>query len=264
MRGACLTSLALLIVSTPQLTVTQQAASSNAQATQLLQQSLAALQENTSISDVTLSGSARRVAGSDDESGSAVFKALASGAGRMDLTLPSGQRSEVHNLTATEPVGAWSGPDRISHAIANHNLLAEPVWFFPAFAIARRLSSTGYVEMYVGHETHNGQAVEHISVSQTPPPRIPSGLFPFQHLTQVEFFLDSTTLLPSSIAFTIHPDNNALLDIPIEVRFSDYRPVGGTQVPFHVQKYLNNSLILDFQATSVTFDSGLTAGSFSL
>jgi len=264
MRATRLTSLVLAILSISQLVVAQQTTSSTSQAPQLLQQSLAALQGNTSLSDVTLSGSARRIAGSDDESGSAVFKALASGAGRMDLTLSSGQRSEVQNLTATPPAGAWSGPDGASHPIANHNLLAEPVWFFPAFAIARRLSITGYVATYVGHETHNGQAVEHVSVSRTPSAQIPSGLLPFQHLTQVEFFLDSTTLLPSAIAFTIHPDKNLLLDIPVEVRFSDYRAVSGAQIPFHVQKYLNNSLILDFQATSATFNSGLTAGSFSL
>jgi hypothetical protein len=264
MRAIRLTSLVLVILSISQLTVAQQTASSNTQASQLLQQSLKALQGNASLTDVTLSGTARRIAGSDDETGTAVFKALASGAGRSDLSHSSGQRSEVQNLIAATPAGSWSGPDTISHPVANHNLLAEPVWFFPAFAIARRLSSTGYVATYVGHETHNGQGVEHISVSQTASPQIPSGLFPLQHLTQVEFFLDSTTLLPSTIDFTIHPDNNALLDIPVEVRFSDYRPVSGAQVPFHVQKYLNNSLILDFQATSVTFNSGLTAGSFSL
>jgi hypothetical protein len=264
MRATRLASFVLVILSIPQLTVAQQTTSWSTQALQLLRQSLAALQGSSSLSDVTLTGSAHRIAGSDDESGSAVFKALASGAGRSDLDLSSGQRSEVQNLTATEPAGAWSGPDRASHPIANHNLLTEPAWFFPAFAIARRLSSTGYVGTYVGHEIHNGQAVEHISVSQTPSPHIASGLFPLQHLTQVEFFLDSTTLLPSAIAFTIHPDNNALLDILVEVRFSDYRPVNGGQVPFHVQKYLNNSLALDFQVASVTFNSGLSAASFSL
>ena len=61
----------------------------------MLQQSLAALQGNTSLTDVTLSGTARRIAGSDDEFGTGIFKALAVGAARMDLTLSSGQRSEV-------------------------------------------------------------------------------------------------------------------------------------------------------------------------
>jgi hypothetical protein len=242
----------------------QQAATSSPQALQILQQCLGALAGGQTLNDVSLSGTARRIAGSDDDAGTAVFEALASGASRADLSLSAGQRSEVQNLTAAEPAGAWSGPDRISHPVAYHNLLAEPAWFFPAFAIARRLSGSGFVATYVGHETHNGQAVEHVSVSQTSSSHSPSGAILLQHLSQVDFFLDATTLLPAAIAFNIHPDDDAGRDIPVEVRFSDYRPFNGPQIPFHVQKYLNNTLILDFQATSVTLNSGLSANSFSL
>jgi len=240
------------------------AQTSDPTATALLSKSLAALNGNISVSDVTLSGTARRIAGSDDEAGTGVFKAIVSGASRMDLNLSSGQRSELQNLTAAFPTGAWSGPDGASHPIAFHNLLTEPVWFFPAFTIARRLSNSSYVATYVGHETHNGQAVEHVSVLQSSSTQDSPGAPTFQHLTQIDFFLDSTTLLPSAIAFNIHPDHNALLDIPTEIRFSDYRPVSGAQVSYRVQKFLNNSLILDFQADSATFNSGLTATSFSL
>lgn len=242
--------------------VAQQPAVPDAQAAALLQKSLGALSGGQSLTDVTLSGTVRRIAGSDDDTGTAVLKALASGAGRVDLSLSSGQRSEVSDLSKI-PAGAWSGPDRVSHPVAFHNLISEPAWFFPAFAIARRLSASGYVATYVGHETHNGAAVEHVSVSQTAPLPNPPGGATFEHMTQIDFFLDSTTLLPSAISFNTHPDNNALLDIPVEVQFSDFRAVNGAQVPFHVQKLLNNTLILDFQAQTVTFNSGLAASVFN-
>jgi hypothetical protein len=241
----------------------QQSATSGIQAQSLLQRSLANLSGGQTLSDITLSGTARRIAGSDDDTGPAVFKALASGAGRTDLTLSSGQRSEICNLYGTTPAGTWSGPDGISHPIAYHNLLSEPAWFFPAFAIARRLSNSGYVATYVGHETHNGQPVEHLSVSQTAPFPGSQGGAVFEHLTQIDFFLDSTTFLPAAIAFNMHPDNNSLLDIPVEIRLSDYRAVNGAQVPHHIQKYLNNSLVLDFQAQTVTLNSGLATSAFS-
>jgi hypothetical protein len=253
----------LALISVSQLTAAQQTTTSSTQALLLLQGSFGTLSGSQTLTDVTLLGNARRIAGSDDDTGTAVFKAIASGAGRTDLSLSSGQRSEVQNLTATAPAGAWFGPDSVSHAIAYHNLLTEPAWFFPAFAIARRLSSSGYIATYVGHEAHNGQAVEHVSVSQTSSSQDSTGTPTFQHLTQIDFFLDSSTLLPAAISFNIHPDNNAALDLPVEVRFSNYRLVSGAQVPFHVQKYLNNSLILDFQAQSVTLNSGLTASAFS-
>src|SRR6266576_6129972 len=185
MRVALLVLSAVLSALFLDSSAAQQTASSSTQASQLMQQSLAALQGNTSISDITLTGTARRIAGSGDETGTGVFKAMVSGAGRMDLSLSSGQLGEVQNLTSTTPAGTWSGPDRISHPIAYHNLLTEPAWFFPAFAVAHRLSSSGYVATYVAHETHSGQGVEHISVSKTPPAQITSGASLVQHLTEV-------------------------------------------------------------------------------
>lgn len=258
--------LSALLLSFPSSQASPQASAppstSSSQATTLLAQSAAALAGRVTLSDVTLSGTARRIAGSDDDTGTATFRALASGASRVDLTLSSGQRSEVENLTGTTPAGSWSGPDGVSHSIAFHNLLSEPAWFFPAFAIVRRLSKTSAA--YVGQETHNGQAVQHLSVSQTPAFTDPPGAPTFEHLSQMDLFLDSTTFLPAAIAFNIHPDNNELLDIPIEIRFSDYRAVSGAHVPFHIQKYLNNTLLLDFQADSVTLNSGLSATNFQV
>ena len=242
----------------------QQTSTANPQPLVLLQRSLGALSGAQTLTDVTLSGTARRIAGSDDETGTAVFKALALGAGRTDLSLSSGQRSEVCDLSAATPAGAWSGPDRISHPIAFHNLISEPAWFFPAFAIARRLSAPGYIATYIGHETHNGQAVEHISVSQTSSSHSPSGALLLQHLSQIDFFLDSTTLLPEAISFNIHPDDDAGLDIPVEIRYSDYRTVNGTQVPFHIRKFLNNGLTLDLQFSNAVFNSGLSPSAFTV
>src|SRR5205807_816317 len=100
-----------------------------------------------------------------------------------------------------------------------------------------------------------------------------------QRLSQFDIFLDSATFLPVAVAFNIHPDNNALLDIPVEIRYSDYRSVGSgvgpnvgpgfslassPQAPFHIEKFLNGSLSLDLQFSTVTLNSGLTAADFSL
>jgi hypothetical protein len=253
-----------LLISLP-LTA-QQSSSPSISAATLLQQSLAKQVSNASISDITLAGTARRIAGSDDESGTAVLKAVAGGASRLDLTFPSGPRSELFNLTGATtkgaPLGMWSGADGISHVTAFHNLLSEPVWFFPVFAIARRLSSAGFVATYIGHETRNGLGVEHLYVSQTSSSQSTLAGPSLQHLTQVDFFLDSTTFLPVTLAFNTHPDNNELVDIPIEIDFSDYRSVGGIQIPFHIQKSLSGSLVFDFQAQTAIPNSGLSAAAF--
>jgi hypothetical protein len=241
----------------------RQTAVTSSTATTTLQQSLAVLVGNASLTDVTLSGSVRRIVGSDDESGTATLKALSSGDARSDLSLSSGALSEVYNFSSSEPAGAWSGPDGTSHSIVYHNLLSEPAWFFPAFAISRRLSSA-YTVTDLGPATYDGHQVEHISVSQNSSIAAPAGAPSFRHLTQIDFFLDSATALPAAIIFDTHPDNNALLDIAVEIRFSDYRSVSGAQVPFHIQKFLNNTLLLDFQVQNAVINSGLSASEFTI
>ena len=235
-------------------------------ATTLLQQSLAALSGGQPIIDVTLSGNARRIAGSNDESGTVVSKALTTGEARVDLSLPSGSRSEVVAFSNTNkcPAGTWSGPDGAPHPISNHNLMTDPSWFFPAFTVGRLVSQDAYALDYVGQETRNGQTVEHERAYRPSTVQLPAGIPTFTHLTQMDVFLDSTTLLPVALAFNTHPDNNANLDIPVEIRFSDYRPVNGAQIPFHVQKFINNSLALDLQFSSATLNSGLSPSSFTV
>jgi hypothetical protein len=230
------------------------------QAPALLQSALAALAGANPVTDVTLMGTARRIAGSDDETGTAVLKAI-TGATRVDLTLPSGQRTEIMNISGGQLAGTWIGTDGVSHAIADHNLLLiDPGWFFPVFPLSRGLA-TGYVATYVGSETKDSLAVQHLSISQQPADTSDTAAL-LQHLSQVDLYLDSSTFLPVALAFNIHPDNDAGLDIPVEIRFSDYRPVNGIQVPFHVQKFLNSGLILDLQFQSAILNSGLSASAF--
>jgi hypothetical protein len=242
----------------------QQAAPPNVQGAVLLQQAFGALAGTMSITDVTLSGTARRIAGSDDESGTVVLKALATGQSRMDFAFPSGQRGEIRSISSDgSPVGTWTGPDGKSHAVSEHNLMTSSTWFQPALVVGG-LISLNQIVSYVGQETKNGASVLHLTTSQQfpdTPVRIATLL---QHLSQVDVFLDSATLLPTTLAFNVHPDNDAGLDIPAEVRFSDYRAINGVQAPFHVQEYLNNGLVLDLQMQSVTLNSGMTTAAFAI
>lgn len=250
----------LLVVfnSTLVASASQQTPAGNAQAIKLLELARAALNPGTPATDISLSGSVHYIVGSDDESGTAVLKAV-SGASRIDLSLPSGPRSEIAdvyaNATTSSPSGTWSGPDGVAHAISVHNLLTDPVWFFPVFPIAHGLS--GYVATYIGEESRDGHTVEHITISQSANFPTSNGVPTITHLSQMDLFLDSTTFLPTSIAFNIHPDDNALLDIPVEVHFSDYRTANGAQVPYHVQKFLNNTLYLDLQFEAAALNTGL-------
>ena len=244
---------------------------SDPQAVALVQRALAALTGGVAVADVTLNGTARSIAGSDDESGTATLTALAAGDSKVSLNLTSGPRSEIRNPASTSSsgvaVGTWSGPDGTLHPMAEHNLMTDPTWFFPAFTLANLMSSQNYELNYVGLETHDSQAVVHISASQQfpAPANTPSQIAVLpQHLSQMDLYVDPTSLLPVALAFNTHPDTNALVDIAIEIRFSGYQTVSGVEVPLHVQQYINNGLSLDLQFSSTILNSGLSISAFAL
>src|SRR5207249_11619003 len=85
-----------------------------------------------------------------------------------------------------------------------------------------------------------------------------------QNASRVELYIDAVTNLPTALVYNTHPDKNLAQDIPVEVRFSDYRLVDGVQVPFQIKKYLNRTLVLDVQISSAAVNSGLSASSLDL
>jgi hypothetical protein len=157
-------------------------------------------------------------------------------------------------------------PDGKVHSQSQHNLMTDSSWFFPALTLGRLVSSQNSSVSLVGQETRDGVSVFHLTATQQfLVPDTPAEIAPeLQRLSQMDIFLDSSTQLPFALTFNQHPDNNVLLDIPVEVRFSDYRAVNGVQVPFHIQRYLNNSLILDVQLQTAILNSGLAASAFAI
>jgi hypothetical protein len=242
----------------------QQTATTSPQGAVHLQQALGALAGATSIADVTLSGTARRIAGSDDETGTVVLKAMSTGEARADFSFPSGPRSEVYANSEKGPVGSWSGPDGVSKAIPLYNALVDSAWFSPALMLGKLSSSSSAVVSYAGAESHRGLAVEHLSASRQFP-NAPSQISALmQRHSQMEVYVDPSTSLPTAISFNTHPDKDAFRDIPVEIQYSDYRLVNGVQTPFHVQKYFNGGLILDLQFERADLNTGLSPSSFSV
>lgn len=229
------------------------------QAAAVIQSATAALSGATAINDITLTGTAEWIAGSDDETGTVTYQALVS-ANRLALSLSGGPRSEIRSTAG--PTGSWSGSDAISHTIALHNLVNDPGWF-PLFVLENLNASTRTVLTYVGPETRNGQSVIHVSASQQAASAAGVDATAMQHLSQIDLYLDASTLLPTSYVFNVHPDDNELVDIPVEIKYSNYQSKGGTQIPLHVQKFVNNTLSLDLQFQSVSLNTGLTAAQIS-
>lgn len=234
------------------------------QAATLLAQSAKALTGSTMIKDVTLTGTVEWIAGSDDETGAVSLKALATGEASLAITLRSGTLNEIHSSIANGPIGNWVGTDGATHEIAMHNGWTDAAWFFPAFSSA--YSSNPNLQItYVGEESLGASSVQHIRLNRIVPGDAlgtPSSLV--SRLSQTEVYLNSQSSLPVAIAFNIHPDNNAAIDIPAEVKYSDFRSVGGVVIPFRIQQFIQNSLHLDIQLTNATLNSGLSTSQFQV
>ncbi|MGH9686522.1 MAG: hypothetical protein ACRD5K_05460 [Candidatus Acidiferrales bacterium] len=259
---------------------------SDPQAVALLQKSLAALTGGASVTDVTLTGSAGRIAGSDDEAGSATLEATSADDSRVELSFASGNHVEIRNHSGTplanelppgvtipvaamtpQPVGAWSGPDGVLHGMVACNTMTEAAWFFPALAIEDIAKSPVWVLTYLGPEIHDGLSVVHVQAAQEIPAiaNAPQQVVDsVRDLTRTDIYLDPNSLLPVALVFDEHPQENVLIDIPVEISFSAYQAVHGVAVPMHVQKYLNNGLVLDLGITNATFNSGLSTSAFAL
>ncbi len=229
---------------------------SSPQALALASQALSALTGSIQVNDVTLTGTGTRTAGSDVETGSVSLKALVSGESRLDLSVAGGTRSEIRNLSSNSaPQGFWIELDGNVHSMATQNCVTDAAWFFPALSILSQLSNPNLVATYVGQETRNGAAVQHLHfVVQT-------GLS--QQLSAEDIYLDASSYLPVALTFNAHPDNNAGTNISVEIDFLNYQAANGIQVPLHIQKLLNGTLLFDLTIQNVTLNSGLTNAAFS-
>jgi hypothetical protein len=230
----------------------------------LLAQSTKALIGSTAVNDVTLTGTVEWIAGSDDETGTVTLKALASGEASLVAALPSGTVNEVRSSMANGPAGNWTDKAGTLHAMAMHNCWTDAGWFFPVFSSAFASSQNVQVA-YIGQESLDGISVQHIRLNRIvpgDPTGTPNALV--SHLSQTELYFDAQSFLPVAVTFNIHPDNNGSIDIPVEVKYSDYRSVGGVQIPFHIQQFVQFGLHLDIQLTNATLSSGLTSFQFQV
>jgi len=232
----------------------------NPTAVALATNAVARLSGSVQIADVTLTGTATRVAGSDTGSGTVTLKALGTSNSRMDLSLSDGTLSEIRTAQTGTAQGQWLAPSGSYNNMAAHNCLTDAAWFFPALSILSQLSNPNLVVTYIGPETKAGVGVYHLRLSiQTP-----TGQTGFlQQLSAEDVYLSASTYLPVALVFQTHPDNDALTNILVEVDFSNYEAVNGIQIPFDIQKFVNGTLLLDMTIQNAVLNSGLAVSTFS-
>jgi hypothetical protein len=232
--------------------------SSDTQAVSLLTSSKAALSGSAVISDATLAGSATYTSGSDEDTGTVTLKAKGALEGSVSLSLSGGPRSD----TRQNQSGQWSGPDGQPHSVAWHNCLTPNAWFFPQALIAQAIQDPSYVAKYIGEENRGGATVQHVQLTRIPPGASSS---PFiASLSTADLYLDPASFLPVSLTFGQHPDNNSLTNLAVEIQFSNYQRSAGAQIPFHIVKLFQGTVLLDLAISSASLNTGLSDSDFNV
>jgi hypothetical protein len=223
---------------------------------------MAALTGGTPITDVTIRANVTSLLGSDNETGTGTLRAKGISESRIDLSLSNGIRSEVRDAANGIPSGAWSTNGNASTAMALHNAWVDAAWFFPPLSSLSQTANPRFVFVYVGQEQHDGLLVQHIRSYQVPASGAISS--PIPSLSTMDFYLDPNSYLPLAIGFKLHADKNIGVSVPVEIRFANYQGVNGIQVPFHFQRLLNGSLVLDVNVTRAALNTGLQNRTFTL
>ena len=242
------------------ITATSQAQQMSSDVAAVLRASLTAQVGSVPPSDVTLSGTVEHIAGSDDETVPYLFKALSSGSTKTETSLAAGALVEVRQVASTGSTGIWMNGEGVKHPIAGQNLMTDSTWCFPALIVQRLLNDPQAVVISLG--TQGG--VVHLQAYETQPATIAaSAAAELQHLSQVDLYIDASTNFPVAFAINIHPDTNALVDVPVYIDFSNYQTANGITMPMHVQEYLNSSLASDIRIQTVAPNTGLTLSDFA-
>lgn len=191
-------------------------------ASTVIAQAQQALTGGVTVSDLSLNSTATWKAGGTNASGSATLKTKGVTEARLDISAGEVVRTEVRN-DSTQPDGQWMGQDGSAHRLPAHNCLTLAAWFSPASFIAA-LSGSNAVLSYVAAETRNGAAVDHVRFSQHPA-NIPNAAANalFTRLSQTEVYFDASSHLPRAVTWKAHPDHDYSRDVPVEVRYDDYR-----------------------------------------
>jgi len=252
----------LLIVLLSSSAIAQSASPSiNPQATSILQLSLASLVGNTPLQDLKLTGSAQWSTAPSDSSGPVTLEALSTNLSRIDVGVAS--ITEVRDSSSSIPVGWWKDAEGNVREMPTHNCWSPASWFLPYGFITAALGNDAVV-LYVRRETQNGIAVDHVRYYRNVTAKTAAFAALLRQLTTVDLFLDVTTHLPVSVSFNLHPDEDINTDLPVEVRFSDYRVVNGIRVPFRIQRFLQGGLQFDATLDSAIVNGGLPTTEFTL
>ena len=295
--ASCLLGILLL---SPCGSVQQSAAAQ--QTPPVLQGALTALTGGTAVADVTLAGTARRIAGSDNETGTATQSvsqvpqplallqqavAALGGSAPSDstangtITTVAGTQTENGTLVVltrgtgqtSEQIGTRSGSTEVysqgqASLIVGANLTALPLERAvtsqcPDFPLPLLAGALNNPD--TAYKYVGLETLNSVSAHHIQFWNSFTSTAKLQSLANFsvrDIWIDPVSGLPQKLSYTRRDAGGAAPGITVDVFLSNYQNLGGVLYPFSIQKRLNGTPWATITIQSVTFNTGLTDADF--
>jgi len=239
--------LVLVLSAAAQTSTDTTQSTSDPAATAKLSVAYSAFAGSNSIKDVHIEGAVTEHAG-EGTSGTFIYDSTADGRTKLQLNLGKQTRTEFGSAFSELIDCSWMDSVGTRHAIAAHNCLTPSALLLPLLALNPQQTSVIFKTSTLSVNGADLVDVERKGKNAEARP-----------LSRSTVVLKKTDNLPVAITFTAHADNDAHINIPVEIIYSDYRDVNGVKVPYSIKKSMNGSTVLEFTAASVQFNTGTEA-----
>ncbi|MBS1823384.1 MAG: hypothetical protein JST61_15650 [Acidobacteria bacterium] len=223
----------------------------------VLAQAIQAFSGGKPVSSVNMTGTAHWTAGSSKDSGPARLIANVTGENVAEFDLSNGPRIEKQSALAENRTCTWSGKDGVAHDASPANCSISTAWFLPHLALQSTGLPSALSVQSSGTVTEKAVSTPHIQygamVVRASASKAYSTLATqMQTWSKTDLALDSATMLPRSLKYSLHPDSNSFSNVQVEVRYSNYKNISGVELPMHTERYVNGSLQLSIDIDSAT------------
>jgi hypothetical protein len=148
--------------------------------------------------------------------------------------------------------------------MATHNCWTDASWFFPALTLEAISTNPQVSVSYLGPDTSKGATLLHLQAALLLPGQSANATALIQTLSTMDIYFDPQSFLPLFLDFNTHPDTDANTNLPVEIQFGNFQNSNGALAPFHIQKFLQRTLLLDLTVSNVLVNSGVPASEFNL
>jgi hypothetical protein len=197
-----------------------------------------------------------------DASGPHSLRIEVKGKNQIRLEATQGTNSSISIYNAGE---AWTGTTGNLKSLMAFASQRRPMEL-PFLDLVSDVGDPHWSVRYIGPETLGTEAVLHFTVHFADPVPIEKRLFHRPLHEDAEFFVDAKTNLIVR-SQRLQPANDSMdFRVPFVMDFSDYRPVNGMMIPFHIVNTIGNRDVglrqVTFAIQSVLINQGIPDSAF--